>query len=188
MQPVTLAEPSVVREPESDLPASSGISELQREWARNFVLCGGNSLKAAILAGYSDKSARVSSYKNAANPKVMAYVQSLCVANLKAHLPMAIGELVRLIADPDTDARAKVQAIFGLMDRAGLSPPKAGPAVAVQVNVNGSQAQALISEVWQAQQRRLSDIGPTMSDSEQPALIEHSAPMEQLDQAGDRGG
>ena len=163
--------PSVV---ESVSGGPAGLSELQREFARHFVLNGGNSTKAAILAGYSDKSAHVSAHRNLVNVKVLAEIKRLSVSNVQAFLPIAIRTLVEIACDPEADPRARVQAANSLLDRAGMAAPKGGVQVNVGVQVNGQQVQALIGEVWDARSRRMSGIGGGMSDNS--GTLEGQAP------------
>lgn len=141
----------------------AGLSQLQRDFALHFVATGGKGRRAAILAGYSANTAHVSAFRNLANAKVLHEVDRLCKSNIKAALPVAIRALIRVCMSSKDD-RAVVQAASKLVELGGMVPRSAGPAVQVNLQVNGQQAQTIIGEVWQARERRLSDIPAPMSD------------------------
>ncbi|TKD50567.1 hypothetical protein [Sphingomonas baiyangensis] len=128
------------------------LSAQQRLWAQYFVLTGGNSYKAAVLADYASPS--TSAHKCLVNASVMAEVRRLCVSNVQSFLPIAIRTLVDVCCDVTADARARVQAASALLDRGGLKPKSDGPAVQVNVQVNGASAQAAIAEVWERKRSR----------------------------------
>lgn len=153
------------------------LSDLQRNFVRHFIVTGGKPGRAAILAGYSAKSARQSAHMNLCNRKVLAAIEKLSAANIKAALPVAIRTLIWICIN-GKDERARVQAANSLLDRGGLATKGGGPTVAVQVNVNGQQAQALISEIWERKQARMSSIDDGMLDTQNDVeldAIEHLA-------------
>lgn len=159
-------------EPENSVPAvvdsvggSSGLSILQRNFAREFVANGGKATEAAIAAGYAAPSARISATKCLCNPRVGHEIERLSRTFIYSGLPAAIHRLFGIIMNPETKDRDALKAVNSLLERAGMAAPKGGLQVNVGVQVNGQQAQALIGEVWQAKQARLSDIPPAMSDT-----------------------
>lgn len=164
------------------------LSQLQRDFALHFVLCGGRPRRAAILAGYAAGGASISAHRNLVNPRILAEIKRLSVSNIQAALPVAIRVLIEIASDPKADARARVQAANSLLDRGGLATAKTGPTVAVQVNVNGQQVQTLIREIWEAKQRRSSDIEGPMSDANEALEAEAHDPVSAAGEAPDRGG
>lgn len=150
------------------------LNELQREFARQFVLSGGNATKAAALAGYGapDKAGT----RNLVNTSILHEIKRLAIVHTEALLPIAIRQLVNIMCDPSLDARARVAAATALLDRGGMKPKSDGPSVQVNVQVNGQAAQAAIAEVWGARTQRMAGIGGGMSDVSQPdasALLDH---------------
>ena len=128
---------------------------MQREFARLYVLNGGIGRHAAIDAGYSPHTADRAAQKCLTSRLVNAEIQRRSISNLSAKLPMLIGYLLDMAADQKTDARARVQAITALMDRAGATRQTGQAMVAVQVNVgNGTAAQELIAEIWNDKKAR----------------------------------
>lgn len=159
------------------------LSPLQREFARQYVLTGGNATKAATLAGYG--APEKAGFRALVNSTVLHEIKRLTIVHVESWLPIAIRQLVDIMCDPTTDAKARVMAANSLLDRGGLRPKSDGPAVQVNVQINGQQAQAAIAEVWNARNGRLSgqmsDIVPPMSDT-----VEHEPrDDDELDDAGD---
>lgn len=167
------------------------LSELQREFARQYVLTGGNATKAAALAGYG--SPEKAGFRALVNAAVLHEIKRLTIVHVESWLPIAIRQLVDIMCDPTTDAKARVMAANSLLDRGGLRPKSEGPAVQVNVQINGQQAQAAIAEVWNARNGRLSgqmsDIVPPMSDTPELAEPYDDEPVEHGDEpAPDRAG
>jgi hypothetical protein len=159
-------------------------TEKQRKFARAFVLSGGNASAAARAAGYAGSSGAA---KALLNGNVQAEIKRLSVLNLEAALPKMMQRALDIALDPKTAPNMALDAIFKLMDRAGLKP-KSGPLVQVNndnrqqtAQFGSNEAQALIEKVWSARSSRLSDIAAPMSDtstSAAPAQIEaaHTPP------------
>lgn len=141
------------------------LTAKQKEFCRAYVFNGGNGRQAAIAAGY--KSPDTSAYSVLLHPSVMIEIRRLSMLNAEAKLPMAIARLVEIIENPKTPAQAAVNAIIGLMDRAGMKP-KSSPMVAIQNNTynqaSGSAVQDAIAEIWAARNARVSDIAGGMPD------------------------
>lgn len=161
--------------PEDDDPFSamdsvsgpSGLSTLQRDWARQFVLLGGNATKAAVIAGYAESSAHLSGRKNCLNGRVMSYVRQLSMADCRQYLPLAISTLVACCADAEADWKDRIKAAEKLCVFGGLAPKESGPSVSLSLTINGSEARQEIAKVHEARQARLarmSSIGDAMSD------------------------
>lgn len=144
-------------------PAS--LSVKQREFALAYVLNGGKGTEAALAAGYGETGAHVAANRCLVNPKVGAEIQRLSRSLIHTALPTLIRELIELATDKAIAPRDRLKALNSLLERGGIATDKAGVQVAVGVQVNGSTAQALISEVWTQRSGRLSDIPPAMSDS-----------------------
>ncbi len=173
------------------------LSQLQQAFAREFVLNGGNSGKAALLAGYSES--KQSAARALVNPAVLAEIKRLSIVHVEALLPIALRQLFDVMCDPECDPKARVLAANSILDRGGMKP-KAAPLVQInqQNNVLGASAQELIAAVWEARKARsdsaLSDIPAPMSDSEDADFDEISTGCETdadaLDGPGDppRGG
>jgi len=156
--------------PESVYSGPAQLSVLEREFARAYVLTGGNATKAAVIAGYSEHGANVAGYRCLTRPRVLGEIKRLSITNAQAYLPIAIRVLLDIATDPNQDARARVQAANSLLDRGGLATKGAGLTVGVQVNVNGSQVNELKEQIWAARTARLSDSVSPMSDT---PMIEH---------------
>lgn len=156
------------------------MSERRREFARQFVLNGGNGTKAAVMAGYSEADPSKAARRALLDAKVIAEIKRLSTINIGAWLPMAIGVLIELMADPTTPHDTRRKCAVDLLDRAGMAAPKGGVQVNVGVQVNGNEANALIGSIWDARKARgvsshadRSDILVPMNaimDAEQPAL------------------
>jgi hypothetical protein len=110
-------------------------------------------------------AAHVAASRCLVNPKVGAEIQRLSRSLIHTALPTLIRELIELATDKSIAPRDRLKALNSLLERGGIATDKAGVNVQVGVQVNGSQAQALISEVWSARNGRLSDIPPAMSDN-----------------------
>lgn len=134
---------------------SDGLTDLAREFCRQYVLNGGRGEQAAIDAGYGGGAANMAT-RNLCKPKVQAEIQRLSKVTIGAALPVAINRLIKILEmeGEKADPRAQVQAATVILDRAGLHVPK-GPAVAVQFNMNGNHAQAIIADVHASRQSRL---------------------------------
>ncbi len=78
-------------------------SDQEREFARQFVLNGGNGTKAAVLADYSNPS--VAAHRCLTRPRVLAEVKRLMTVNASAYLPIAIRVLVDIACISPNSAR-----------------------------------------------------------------------------------
>lgn len=165
------------------------LSDQQREFARQYVLTGGNATKAAALANYTwpEKAG----FRNLVHPSILHEIKRISIVHTEALLPIAIRQLVEIMCNPELDARARVQAATALLDRGGMKPKSDGPAVQVNVQVNGATAQAAIADVWKAREQRLSgsmsDIADGMSDIQQP-VIDHVAAVDPAGAGTPQGG
>lgn len=144
------------------------LNPMQRAFALAYVLNGGVADAARIDAGYSSPTMGV---KNLQNGSILREIKRLSVMNLDADLPQLIRRAKEIAFDPKTPQKEALIAIFGLMDRAGVTPPK-GPLVAIQNNSYGDTkglAQTIIQEVWNARTARLSGIAVSMADKPEEA-------------------
>lgn len=146
---------------------TSGLTQQQREFARLYVIHGGNATKAAELAGY--QGARKAGWRNLLRPLVLHEIKRLSIVHTEAWLPLAIRQLVEIMCDPTLDPKARVMAANSLLDRGGMRAKSDGPAVQVNVQINGQAAQAAIAEVWDTRNKRLaarpSGISASMPDT-----------------------
>lgn len=170
-------------------------NEQQRLFAQAFVMNGGNATDAARVAGY----AHGDTYgpRLLLNGNIRAEIERLSVALISAKLPQLIAAALKLIEET-TDDKARITAIFGLLDRAGLKP-KTGPLVQVNNTTNtqinsGAAVATIMQEVWQKRSARLSGdlsaiVGGMPDHSAAQIGTEHSAEPDALEHApADRGG
>lgn len=160
----------------------SSCSSQEREFARAYVLVGGNATKAAALAGYA--CPEVAGSRCLTRPRVLDEVRRISIANASALLPIVMRQWLNILCDEEADTRARVMAGEKIANMAGAMKGSGGPAVQVNLQVNGGEAQAVISEVWERRLRRLedrtSDIAAPMSDvidaaAEPPSLAPPAA-------------
>lgn len=166
ISPISIEGLEGVSGPESVSSGRASLSPLQRDFALHFVATGGKARRAAILAGYGAPSAHISAHRNLVNPKVLAEIKRLSLVNIQSALPVAIRTLIDICLHSKDD-KARAMAANSLLDRGGMAAPKGGVQVNVGVQVNGGQVQALIGEIWNAKQARVSGIGGGMPDSSQ---------------------
>lgn len=172
------------------------LNQQQRAFCRELVLNGGNQTRAAEAAGYSHPER--AGARCILNGAIRREIERLSVAYVSAKLPWLIEKLCDIIEDADADPKARVSAILGLMDRAGMRP-KTSPMVQINnlTQVNGADAQAAIKQVWDARASRMgaeipaiegnqSDIGTDMPDETQDAEPASAEPAS--DDAGDHPG
>jgi hypothetical protein len=162
----------------------------QRRFAQEYVLNGGNQVAAATSAGYS--SPESSARQCLLNAQVLGEIRRLSIVHAEAKLPMAIKRLVEIIESPSTPAQAAVNAIIGLMDRAGMKP-KTGPMVAIQNNTynqaSANDVQAKLAELWATRDARMSDIAGGMPDKKpRPGTRAHYRAVAEKARAEQAGG
>jgi hypothetical protein len=144
-------------------PASQ-LSALQLAFAGHFVAVGGNGKRAAELAGYSHPD--VMACRQLSNPRVLAFIKRLCLAHADAALPVAIRTLIACCNDEGASWKDRRQAALDLAKLAGAGGNN-GPSVAVQVNVGNDQpASAVLRNVWEGRDARLSGIAAPMPDTD----------------------
>lgn len=148
----------------SDIDASK-LSHAERIFCDVFVGNGGKATEAALAAGYAEGSAHVAASRLLCRKRVGDYISKLCHQFAHTGLPVAIKALIEIAGDPEALRKDRIKAANSLVEMAGLMPHGPGVQVNVGVSVNGQQAQALIGEVWDAKQRRMSDIPTAMSDN-----------------------
>lgn len=138
-------------------PASHGgtrLNQRQRDFAREYVLSGGNALAAASAARYASTSMANKSLLHAG---ILQEIKRLSVVNIQAELPRLIRNLLDIALDPEVDPKSRILATNSLLDRSGAGVQRATaqqPSVAVQVNVGGQEATALIRQVWESKRAR----------------------------------
>lgn len=136
------------------------LSAQHREFAKQFILNGGNgSAAAALVMPDATKAAQaMQASRWALHGGIQAEIQRLTVTNLSAKLPQLIDRLLKVALAPDGEVKDadRIKAITALLDRAGVS--KAPSSVTnVQINngpLTGQGAQQLIRAIWETKQAR----------------------------------
>lgn len=100
------------------MPATE--TEMQQAFAVAFVTIGGNATKAAIAAGYSQKSARVLGHRLVNNPTVQELIQRELGKLRYRSGTVGLHALTSIAEDPKAPAAARVAAARALMEHAGL--------------------------------------------------------------------
>ena len=161
------------------------LNPLQRAFAREYVMSGGNATKAAAVAGYNAPAN--AGTRNLVNPSVLAEIKRLAIVHVDALLPIALRQLFDIMCDPEADTKSRVMAANSILDRGGMKP-KSAPLVQInnQQVVNGATAQDLIAAIWASKSARMSDIAVPMSDIsrvvEQPACTPQLGAPDPLEQ------
>ena len=150
------------------------VSPMAKAFCREYVINGGNIARASKASGYASGSG---GSKALLNGSIQAEIKRLSLLNLEAALPKLIQRGINIALDDATPANVALDAIFKLMDRAGLKP-KSGPLVQINSTTNtqnvlaSDAAQQLIADVWKHRTNRLSDISASMSDTTQAIEID----------------
>ncbi|GFM33727.1 terminase small subunit [Desulfovibrio subterraneus] len=79
----------------------------------------GNATKAALLAGYSEKTARVIGQQLLAKRHVALAVREANIRALKSHASLAISTLAAIVSDERAKHRDRLEAAKALLDRGG---------------------------------------------------------------------
>jgi hypothetical protein len=134
----------------------------QRAFAAHYVATG-NATRAAELAGYSNPNSQ--GHRLVTNRRIGALIKRLAIGHLDSGVAVALAELARQVTDATVSNADRRKAAESLLDRAGVRRGD-GPSVAVQVNVGSdAPARALIKQVWDSRQARLSGIAAPMPDA-----------------------
>jgi phage terminase small subunit len=149
---------------------TSALSEGERIFVDVFIANGGKGTDAALAAGYPEASAHVTACRMLCRKRVADAVLARCQTFMQAALPVAIKALLDIAGDETAMRKDRIKAATSLLEHGGMAAPKGGVQVNVGVQVNSHQAQQLISSVWTARERRLSDIPPAMPDTLQSDL------------------
>lgn len=143
---------------------SRDLSAQERIFVDVFIANGGKAGEAARAAGYADASADVTACKLLCRSRVAEHIKNQVGKFAHSTIPLAVQTLVACAGDGKALWKDRLKAANSLIDLAGIAPK--GPGIQVNVGVvNGSQAQAIISEVHEARARRLSDIPTAMPDT-----------------------
>lgn len=135
-------------------PTPDGLTDLQSRFCDAFIENGGRAGEAAVTAGYGG-GAEGMGLRNLAKRKIQDEIERRVRMQRGSALAIALHRGLDIIQNSDDD-RAAVAALLGIMDRFGMAPPK-GPAIVNNIAVmNGNQAQAILVEVQERRQRRLS--------------------------------
>lgn len=169
-------------------PTPEGFTDLQSRFVDAFIQLGGRPEKAAIAAGYAEGGAQNIGLRNLANPKINDEIVRRLKLQTGYALAVAFGAVIRVI-QTSSDDKAVISAAFGLADRFGMAPPKAGVTVNVDARtINASGAQSILQELWDARNKRIaseqgadvSAIPLAMADTKQ-RTIEHVEQPKPLD-------
>jgi hypothetical protein len=136
---------------------------MERIFVDAFIANGGKGEEAALTAGYSASSAKVSACRLLCRQRVAAQIKTRCETFAHATLPVAIRCLLE-ICETAPLPKDRIKAANSLIELAGMVAPRGGISVNVGI-VNGSAAQQVIAEVWNARTARLSDIPTAMPDT-----------------------
>lgn len=104
------------------MKTESDKSEMRERFAYAFVCdAPGNASRAAKLAGYAERSCRVSAHNLMQNPSVQARIREIQFRELNGKLTSkALGVLEAILDDPNAPAGVRVDACRVVLDRAGL--------------------------------------------------------------------
>lgn len=143
-----------------------GLTVKQETFAKALIPCHGNQTQAAIMAGYSPRSATVIASENLTKPEVLERVEELR-ALASAHLDLdSIGleslvEQIAVMALRDKAYTPALRAIENLQRLRGLIVDRSQ---SVSVNIQGSQEHlaAMMAKVRQRAEEPL-DVTPIAS-------------------------
>ena len=104
------------------MPAEIENTDLQERFAHAFVVdAPGSAAKAARLAGYAEKSARITAHRLLHNPRIQARIREIQFRELNGKLASkALGVLEAILDDPGAPPGVRVDACRCVLDRAGL--------------------------------------------------------------------
>lgn len=134
------------------------LTDQQEQFCVAYVTNGGNARNAARTAGYAQPDTQ--GWRLLTRPRIAARVAKLVSLDITSQLGQPVAMEMDIARNVSTPPRDRLSAIFDLLDRGGLAPPKS-PTVAVQVNVDGHAAdgQAAIAELVRVRQARLDTDG-----------------------------
>lgn len=96
-------------------------TDLQAAFVDNFVAGGMNATRAAVAAGYSERSAKVTAHNLLKKPHVQDAIRAEQRRVLQSDLAtLALGVLRKVLEDEDAPVGARVDAAKTVLDRAGL--------------------------------------------------------------------
>ena len=94
----------------------------QDQFVDAYVANGGNGAAAAILAGYSEKSAASAAHSLLRKSHITQEIYRRTVENIGLAAPKALGMIVGLIDKAKSDY-VKLEAAKDILDRSGMRPP-----------------------------------------------------------------
>lgn len=138
------------------------LNDMQEAFCQAYVTNGGHAANAAEAAGYAHPYQQGS--RLLTNPKVSARLKELIGLNMTSRLGELVQEAFGVALDHEAPTRDRLTAIFGLMDRGGLTVPKQAPSVAVQISVSDRgndrrEVSAVIGDIEALRTARLGTAG-----------------------------
>ena len=122
------------------------LTAQQRAFVEEYVRNGGHGTKAAITAGYSERTADVQASRLLTKPKIREAMNKDTVELAERSAPMALQTLVGVLEDPTATHRDRIIAAREILDRGPLRK-KTDKNFGVQVNVGGRFPSELIKEI-----------------------------------------
>lgn len=105
---------------------TTAIVDQQKAFAEQYVLCGGNGKRAAVLAGYAEGSSAQAAYRLLGLPHVQAEIRRQQTTTVRGRLASkALNVLEGILDDPDAPHGVRLDAAKTILDRAGLSAARA---------------------------------------------------------------
>lgn len=126
----------------------------QKAFVGEYVRNGGNGTQAAIVAGYSERTADVQASRLLTKPKIREAVNKDTVELAERSAPMALQTLVGVLEDPTASNRDKIIAAREILDRGPLRK-KDGRMVGINLNVGPVSASKLLRELEEKRKKRL---------------------------------
>ena len=136
----------------------NGLTPMQSRFVDCLVSNGGKKTQAAKDAGYSERTARTRAYELFRNENVQAVIAKRSDAQIKSHIPLAIGVIKDLALYSKSDS-VRLQAAQDILNRAGMRPKQ-------EVHVNHTlttkeQYKAILIEIRQAlESQPIIDVNP----------------------------
>lgn len=99
-----------------------GLTERQELFIQAYVENGGNATKAAVLAGYPEKSAHARGHEALKSKAVQLRMETLVREKMYNAAPLAVGALMELAVSASSDT-VRQAAAANLLDRTGYKVP-----------------------------------------------------------------
>ncbi len=127
--------------PNLSKPDGPILTKKQRAFIENLIITGGKLEKAAILAGYSKRSAQTQAYLNLRLPHVLAEYRALLIQRLGAAAAGSLNSISDLSTNAQSEA-VKLAASKDILDRMGLTVEKQHQVGGITINIGLNNAQS----------------------------------------------